>query len=64
MATIISKLIVDVARADRYQSIAAKQYDTNSRFIKITFLNQGVPVDLPSGAIVRANFKIYQPIKI
>lgn len=56
MATVVSKLVVDVAKDSEYLHIVAKQHDTNSRFIKVSFSNQGVPYDIPNGSIVRANY--------
>ena len=41
MATIIKEIEVDVSQLNRFAAIVAKQYDKQSRFLKVTLLDSG-----------------------
>lgn len=53
---IFKHLTVDVAELNTFQSIVAKQYDVNSRFLIITLVNEGekINVDLSSTVLINA----------
>jgi len=55
MAEIIREITVDVAKANVFQAIVAKQFDSNSRFLKATITNDGEPLTIPSSASVTIN---------
>lgn len=55
MAEIIREITVDVAKANVFQAIVAKQFDSNSRFLKATITNNGEPLTIPSSASVTIN---------
>lgn len=52
MAIVIKPITVEVSKPNIFQAIAAKQYDSNSRFLKVTFVNEGemIPV-LPTSKV-------------
>lgn len=56
MATIIKEIEVDVSQLNRFAAIVAKQYDKQSRFLKVTLLNSGerIKVDKASTAVINA----------
>jgi len=56
MATITREISVDVAQLNRFAAIVAKQYDKQSRYLKVTLLNQGeaIKVDSASTAVINA----------
>lgn len=56
MATITREISVDVAQLNRFAAIVAKQYDKQSRFLKVTLLDSGerINVDSASTAVINA----------
>lgn len=55
MAFITKLITVDVARENTFQSIIAKQYDTNSRFLKVTLTNEGEQIFVSPTSTVTVN---------
>lgn len=55
MAQIIKPITVDVAKLNRFQAIVAKQYDSNSRFLQVTFVNEGTPITIESTSVATIN---------
>lgn len=55
MAQIIKEITVDVARKNLFQAIVAKQHDSNSRFLKVSFTNEGEPITIGSASSVIIN---------
>lgn len=55
MAQIIKDITVDVARKNLFQAIVAKQNDCNSRFLKVTLVNEGTKIDIPATATAVIN---------
>lgn len=49
---ITQELTLDIARDNSYKIVRAKQYDEDSRFLKITITNRGEIIKIPSGATV------------
>lgn len=47
MLKIIKELNIDVTKPNVFQAVVAKQYDVNSRFLKVTFTDCGNRVDIP-----------------
>ena len=56
MAQIIKEITVDVARKNLFQAIVAKQNDSNSRFLKVTLVNEGekIEIERSSGVTIKA----------
>lgn len=56
MATIIKEIEVDVSQLNRFAAIVAKQYDKQSRFLKVTLLDSGerIKVESASTAVISA----------
>lgn len=56
MAIIFKKISVDVATENIFQSIVAKQYDTDSRFLTVQLTNEGenLVVDTTSTVVINA----------
>lgn len=56
MATIIKEIEVDVSQLNRFAAIVAKQYDKQSRFLKVTLLDSGerIKVESASTAVINA----------
>ena len=53
MALIIKQISVDVASENIFQSIIAKQYDTDSRFLKVKLTNEGSQIlVLPASTVL------------
>lgn len=52
---IFKHLTVDVAELNTFQSIVAKQYDVNSRFLIITLVNEGEKINVDSSSTVLIN---------
>ncbi len=52
MAMITKEITVDVARTSVFQTIVAKQNDSNSRFLKVTITNEGNPLPIESASTV------------
>lgn len=59
MATIIKEIEVDVSQLNRFAAIVAKQYDKQSRFLKVTLLDSGerIKVESASTAVINARRK-------
>ncbi len=55
MAIVIKPITVEVSKPNVFQAIAAKQNDSNSRFLKVTFVNEGEKITVPSSAKVTIN---------
>ena len=55
MAQIIKEIRVDVSQPCNLQAILAKQYDCNSRFLKITLTDCGTKIDVPNTSKVTIN---------
>ena len=55
MAKIIREISVDVAQLNRFQAIVAKQYDKQSRFLKVQLTNQDIPIFVDRDAVVTIN---------
>ena len=55
MATILREITADVAQLNRYQAIVAKQYDRESRFLKVHITNMGEPITVDPTATVIIN---------
>lgn len=56
MAQIIKEIMLEVSKPNLFQALVAKQYDNNSRFLKVTFVNDGekIPVAPESTVIINA----------
>ena len=50
MALITKHISVDVASENIFQGIIAKQYDSDSRFLKVRLTNEGEPIDVVHGS--------------
>ncbi|MGN0558382.1 MAG: leucine-rich repeat domain-containing protein [Acutalibacteraceae bacterium] len=55
MAEIIKEITVDVAKKNLFQAIVAKQYDDNSRFLKVTLQNEGEKITVENTSTVTIN---------
>ena len=55
MMKIIKELNIEVAKPNILQAVVAKQYDMNSRFLKIAFIDSGTRIDIPTTAKVVIN---------
>lgn len=55
MAEIIREISVDVAKDNVFQDIVAKQFDNNSRFLKVTITNNGEPMNIAPSSSVTIN---------
>ena len=49
---ITQELTLDTSRENAYKVVHAKQYDEDSRFLKVTITTRGEEIDVPSGATV------------
>ncbi len=57
MAIVIKPITVEVSKPNIFQAIAAKQGDSNSRFLKVTFVNEGEKIPVLTTSIVAINAK-------
>ena len=48
MIEIIKELDVEVTKPNIFQAIVAKQYDMNTRFLRVTFKDGGTRIDIPN----------------
>lgn len=48
MIEIIKELDIEVTKPNIFQAIVAKQYDMNTRFLKVTFRDCGTRIDIPN----------------
>ena len=55
MAQILREITVDVAQLNRFQAIVAKQYDKQSRFLKVQLTNLEEPIEVDRNATVVIN---------
>lgn len=55
MAKVIQEISVEVAKPNYFPNPIAKQCDCNSRFLKVTFVDEGVPITIENGAEVYIN---------
>lgn len=55
MASILREITVDVAQLNRFQAIVAKQYDRQSRFLKVHLTNMGEEIEADQEATVVIN---------
>ena len=47
MIEIIKELNIEVTKQNIFQAIVAKQYDMNTRFLKVTFMDSGTRINIP-----------------
>lgn len=68
MATIIKEIEVDVSQLNRFAAIVAKQYDKQSRFLKVTLLDSGerIKVESASTAVINARREdeVAKPLRV
>lgn len=57
MAIVIKPITVEVSKPNLFQAIAAKQDDSNSRFLKVTFVNEGETIPVLTTSKVTINAK-------
>ncbi len=57
MAIVIKPITLEVSKPNVFQAIAAKQYDSNSRFLKATIINEGEKIPVLPTSIVTINAK-------
>ena len=57
MATILREINVDVARLNIFEAIVAKQYDKQSRYLKVQLQNLGENISADLNAVVTINAK-------
>lgn len=55
MAEIVKELTLDVARENRIQAVLGKQYDYNSRYLKVHITNEGVPLVIAGNSVATIN---------
>lgn len=55
MAEITKALSIDVARANVFQAVVAKQNDSNSRFLEVTIMNEGTPIEIAQNSTITIN---------
>lgn len=55
MSIVINDLSLDVSKEKRVRPLTAKQYDINSRFLRVRITNEGAPVAVDSDAYVIIN---------
>jgi hypothetical protein len=55
MARIIKEINVEVSKPNLFQAVVAKQNDCNSRFLKATFVDNGVKIDISPASTVTIN---------
>lgn len=55
MAIVIKPITVEVSKPNLFQAIVAKQNDSNSRYLKVTFVNEGEKITVAKGATVTIN---------
>ena len=55
MAKIVKSLSLDVSLQNRIQAILAKQYDKDSRFLKIQLMDEGEPIIVDQSSVVTIN---------
>ena len=55
MAQIITKISLEVSKPNLIQAIVAKQYDSNSRFLKVALLHNGEKIEVPVSSTVTIN---------
>ena len=55
MAKIVKSLSLDVSLQNRIQAILAKQYDKDSRFLKIQLMDEGEPIVVEQSSVVTIN---------
>lgn len=57
MVSIIQKISVEVSKPNFFQAIVAKQYDSNSRFLKATLIQDNEKISVASTSTVTINAK-------
>ena len=57
MATVTKKISLDVSRKNLLPNIIAKQFDTDSRFLTVTLLDEGEPIKAEAGSTVIISFR-------
>ena len=57
MAKVIQDITLEVIKPNIFQALVAKQYDDNSRFLRVTLVNDGEKIDIQqtSTAVINAN---------
>lgn len=57
MAQIIKKISLEVSKPNIIQAIVAKQYDNNSRFLKVTLMHENQKIEILPTSTVTINAK-------
>lgn len=57
MVSIIQKISVEVSKPNFFQAIVAKQYDSNSRFLKVTLIQDNEKINVANTSTVTINAK-------
>lgn len=57
MAILVQEINLEVSKPNRFQAIVAKQYDSDSRFLKVTLVNCGEKIEIKqtSTTVINAN---------
>lgn len=55
MAQVIKEIQVEVSKPNFFQAIVAKQFDSKSRFLRATLVDNGEKITVPDGAAVTIN---------
>lgn len=55
MVKVIHKIQAEISKPNFFQAIVAKQFDSDSRFLNVTFVHEGNKIDLPNTATVTIN---------
>ena len=55
MPQILQEISLEVSKPNLFQAIVAKQYDMNTRFLKVTFVNDGEKIQLDTAKTVIIN---------
>ena len=54
MIEIIKELNIEVTKQNIFQALIAKQYDMNTRFLKVTLTDSGTPINIPNTDTAKA----------
>ncbi len=55
MVKVIHKIQAEISKPNFFQAIVAKQFDSGSRFLNVTFVHEGNKIDLPNTSTVMIN---------
>ena len=61
MVQIIKEISVEVSKPNLFQAIVAKQYDMNSRFLKVTLVDDGNKIEIPNSGTVAVVINAERP---